>query len=162
MRASLFCLFVLLVLTSCAKSPDFGDEPFIEFKEVRKNNINQSQQGDTITFVFSFEDGDGDLRPVDGEANVFFRDLRDSSIAFTFATPDIPREGSGNGIKGTVELRAGFLRGDICCLYDTGQPPCTPSIPTRTDTIFYDVHLFDASGNKSNTVKAGPILLHCD
>jgi hypothetical protein len=156
-------LAVLLLIGACANAPDFGNEPYIEFREIRNHMIAQSDQADTIVFTLYFEDGDGDLRPPgDGSANVFLRDLRDSTVAFTFASPVIPTEGSGNGIRGTLELRAGFLRGDICCLYESGQPPCTPAIPIRSDTIYYDIYLFDAAGNKSNTVKAGPVVLKCD
>ncbi len=153
---------LLLLLIGCADVPDFGNEPYIEFRDIRNNEIAQSDQADTIVFTLYFEDGDGDLRPANGEPNVFFTDLRDSAVAFSFASPKIPREGSGNGVRGTLELRAGFLRGDICCLYESGQPPCSKSIPIRSDTIYYDVHVFDAAGNKSNIVKAGPVVLLCD
>lgn len=163
LRIYFFLLLALLLIAACAKSPDFDSEPYIEFVEIINNEIRQSSQADSVVFVVYFEDGDGNLRPSDGETpNVFLRDLRDSTIAFSFASPNIPREGSGNGIRGTLRLNANILQGDICCIYPSGQPPCTRSMPQQTDSIFYDLFLFDADGNQSNVVKAGPLLLICD
>lgn len=163
MKYFLFLFSLTLIVASCAKAPDFPREPFIEFREVRNYHIAQTDMADTIVFTVYFEDGDGDLRPdQNGSPNVFLRDQRDSSIAFSFASPPIPTEGSGNGIRGTLELRASFLRGDICCLYESGQPPCTPAIPMRTDTVYYDLFLFDEAGHQSNTITAGPIFIRCD
>jgi len=155
-------LLCFLLLSACADAPDFDSAPYIEFERMESNQIAQSSQKDTVYFVLYFEDGDGNLRPGDQGANVFLMDLRDSTIAFSFASPDIPREGSGNGVKGTLRLQAHILKGDVCCLYETGQPPCTPSSPTRTDSLYYDLYLYDEAGNRSNTVKAGPIILLCD
>ncbi|TVQ48393.1 MAG: hypothetical protein EA362_05790 [Saprospirales bacterium] len=162
-RIYIFIIAALLTWVACAKSPDFDSDPYIEFVEIINNEIRQSSQADSVVFVIYFEDGDGNLRPPDGETpNVFLRDLRDSTIAFTFASPNIPTEGSGNGIRGTLRLRANILQGDVCCIYPTGQPPCTSSNPLQTDSIFYDLFLFDADGNQSNVIKAGPLLLVCD
>nr|MBS0037093.1 hypothetical protein [Saprospiraceae bacterium] len=161
-RYVLLMLFFTALVYSCANSPGFPDKPDIEFVEMENNTVAQSSQMDSVVFVIYFEDGDGNLRPVDQEANVFLMDLRDSTIAFAFASPDIPTEGSGNGIKGTMRLHANILRGDICCIYESGQPPCTPAIPIRTDSLYYDLYLFDEDGKRSNTVKAGPIVLICD
>ena len=152
-----------MTLVACVKSPDFDSKPIIEFIEIINNEIRQSSQADSVIFVIYFEDGEGNLRPSDGMTpNVFLIDDRDSTLAFSFASPDIPREGSGNGIRGTLRLNANILQGDICCIYPFGQPPCTPSMPLQTDSIFYDLFLFDANGNKSNVVKAGPLLIICD
>ena len=156
-------LLFLPLIISCAKSPDLDKNPYIEFVEIINNRIAQSNQADSVIFVLYFEDGDGNLRPADGiTPNVFLRDRRDSTISFSFTSPDIPREGSGNGIRGTLSLSANILRGDLCCIYPNGQPPCTPSFPLITDSIYYDLFLFDADGNKSNIVLAGPLLLLCD
>ncbi len=56
----LYLIFLfLLILFSCKKPPDYSDAPEIEFSSISNNG--QFEYQDSITIVFKFKDGDGDL-----------------------------------------------------------------------------------------------------
>lgn len=105
-----------------------------------------------------FTDGDGDLGHEE-ELNIFFFDLRDTSFPFTqYRIPFIPEEGAANGISGEIILDLE----SSCCIYDSGQAPCTPSEEVPRDTVIYEVYIVDRAGNESNRVLLPPITLLCN
>lgn len=56
----LYLLFLfVVVLFSCKKQPNYPDAPEIEFVSISNNGI--SEYSDSVTIVFNFKDGDGDL-----------------------------------------------------------------------------------------------------
>ena len=62
--AALIGLSGALGLSSCLNKPDYANTPEIEFKEVKVTRILPSGGNvgrDTLEFVLSFKDGDGDL-----------------------------------------------------------------------------------------------------
>lgn len=59
MRFLYLSFLFVLVLFSCKKPPEYSDAPEIEFVSVSNNGISEYQ--DSITIVFNFKDGDGDL-----------------------------------------------------------------------------------------------------
>ncbi len=153
---------LLLWIAGCVKPPDYPDEPVIEFVGLSKSYLKQgSQNEDTLIVRFSFTDGDGDLgAPAGGssEPNVFLIDSRDGYEGNRFQIPFIPEEGSGNGIRGTVDLKIY----STCCLFDDGTVPCGVSPSKPTDTLFYTLYIKDRAGHKSNEIQVGPIYLKCE
>jgi hypothetical protein len=148
-------------ISSCVNPPDFPDVPKIEFVGMSKDTILQGVfQQDSLFVVFSFEDGDGDLgrKANADENNVFFIDTRTSEIDNSFGIPFIPSQGSSNGIQGEVEI----LLFSTCCLFETGQDPCTASTIEPFDFLQYEIYIVDRAGNESNRIMTDTIMLVCN
>ena len=56
----LFVLVLTIGVLSCRKNEEFPEEPRIEFKELIKNTNSQGQDS-SISLVFTFTDGNGDI-----------------------------------------------------------------------------------------------------
>jgi hypothetical protein len=142
-------------------SPNFPIEPFIEFTSQSKDTLVQGQfQEDSMTVVFRFEDGDGDIGRTDQEPdnNVFFIDERTGIVESTFGIPAIPQEGAGNGVEGEVRI----VLYSTCCLYPDQSQPCIPHPQYPLDTIQYRIYITDRAGHKSNEILTEMIILRCE
>ena len=117
-------------------------------------------QQDSLFVLFKFEDGDGDLgRSANAdENNVFFIDTRTGELDNSFGIPFIPQLGSSNGIEGEVEI----LLFSTCCLFESGQDPCTPSSIEPYDFLQYEIYILDRAGNESNHIITDTITLVCN
>jgi len=117
-------------------------------------------QQDSLFVFFSFEDGDGDLgREANAdENNVFFIDTRTNEIDNSFGIPFIPSQGSSNGIQGEVRI----LLFSTCCLFESGQDPCSPSVIEPFDFLQYEIYIVDRAGNESNHILTDTIALMCN
>jgi hypothetical protein len=156
-------LLSFLVLTgwNCLDTPDFPDEPYIEFVSLTKDTLQQGVfQEDSLFVTFHFEDGDGDLGRTDQEPenNIFFIDERTGTLDNTFAIPTIPEDGAGNGVEGEVKI----LLFSTCCIYPDGSDPCVPNDQYPLDTVQYRIYIKDRAGNKSNEILTSPIILRCN
>src|SRR5690606_32981380 len=99
-------IFILLAL-SYTKPPDYPDEPVITFQSLSKDTLLQSDlNSDSVFISFSYTDGDGDLGFSDRDTNqsVFLVDTRSGFIQDRFKLPQIPDQGTANGIFGTVKI----------------------------------------------------------
>jgi hypothetical protein len=142
---------------SCIDPPDYPVEPEIEYLGLSKVQMVQDEFNTDSTFIFfSFTDGDGDLGS-DDSLNVFLIDTRDNFIANRYRLPYFPEEGANNGVSGEVTLKI-FT---TCCIYPTGQAPCTPSDQFPFDTVSYRIYIKDRAGHKSNEIVTEPILIEC-
>ena len=148
----------------CVKPPDYPKEPVIEFIGLSKNVLQQGKSsGDSLSISFSYTDGDGDLGYPSTEAvpSVFVRDDRDSFTKFEYRLPYVEPQGAGNGISGEISI----VLPTSCCIYVTpgGQKLACDLVPNDFlfDTLYYFIAIRDRAGNKSNEIKAGPILLQC-
>ena len=155
-------VLLILVVLSCTKPPDYPDEPVIEFVGMDRNTMVQDPLGlEFIRMTISFTDGNGDLgSPTNDTSHVFVVDNRfDPPREQTIAIPLVPELGTGNGISG----EATFIVYSSCCIYP-GVPfsDCTPLEGFPTDTIIYDIYIYDRSGNKSNVIQSEPVILLCD
>ena len=155
-------VFLLLAcsVSSCIDSPNFPIEPQIEFISISKDTLDQGIfQEDSLFVTFSFTDGDGDLGRTDQEPdnNVFFIDERTGALDNTFAIPNIPPEGAGNGVEGEVRI----LLFSTCCIYTDGTDPCQPNQNVLLDTIQYRIYIKDRAGHSSNEILTAPIILRC-
>lgn len=161
LKILLFITFTALVFAACIETPDFDIVPEIEFVGMTKDTLNQGVfQEDSLTVVFTFKDGDGDLGDDSDAAvnNVFFIDTRTDFEDNSFRIPFIPEEGSANGIEGTVRISL-FT---TCCIFPDGADPCTPSSTYPYDTVQYRIYITDRAGNKSNEIITDPIILRCN
>lgn len=152
-------LFALLILThgSCIDPPDYPVQPEIEYLGMSKFQMVQDEfHTDSIFVFFSFTDGDGDLGSNDS-LNVFLIDTRDNFITNRYRLPFFPEEGANNGVSGEITVKI-FT---TCCIYPTGQPPCTPSEQFPFDTVSYRIYIKDRAGHQSNIIETDPILVEC-
>ncbi len=156
-------LFILAVLpfTGCLDTPDFADEPYIEFVGLSKDTLHQGLfQEDSVLVVFHFQDGDGDIGRKDQDLsnNVFFIDERTGTLDNSFGIPAIPEDGAGNGVEGEVRI----VLYSTCCIFADGSDPCTTSPTEPTNSLQYRIYITDQAGNKSNEILTAPITLVCN
>jgi len=116
-------------------------------------------QEDSITVVFHFEDGDGDIgRMTDSDMNnVFVIDSRTGQLDNTFGIPFVPPQGSTNGIEGEVYIKLY----STCCIYPIGDP-CQPSTEYPFNELTYQIYITDRAGHESNLIETTPITLICN
>jgi len=153
----LFIAACISLLSSCLTEPMFDVVPRIEFRTITKNVMDQttpSTQDSTLTTIF-FEDGDGDIG---GDSlAVFVIDKRTDQIELQYRLTEIEIKGVSNAISGTIA----FPIFSSCCIYDSGQIPCTPSNPLIEQEVIYEVYIIDRAGNESNRIDLPPITLVC-
>ena len=161
MSVLLFTGLIATGVSSCVNPPDFANVPKIEFVGMTKDTILQGVfQQDSLIVAFSFEDGDGDLgRTANAdENNVFFIDMRTGEVDNSFGIPFIPQLGSSNGIEGEVQI----LLFSTCCLFESGQDPCTASSTEPYDFLQYEIYIVDRAGHESNHIITDTITLVCN
>lgn len=156
-------LLLLLALISwrCLDTPNYPDEPFIEFLNTSKDTLRQGIfMEDSLIVRFSFQDGDGDLgrNDQDDENNIFFIDERTGTLDNTFGIPAIPQEGAANGVEGEIRI----ILFSTCCIYEDGEDPCMPNPSVPYDTVQYRIYIMDQAGHKSNEILTTPIILKCN
>jgi len=155
---------LLLIMSAgwnCLDSPNFPDEPRIEFLDVSKDTLNQGVfQQDSLIVRFKFEDGDGDIgrNEQDPQNNIFFIDERTGTQDNTFGIPTIPAEGASNGVKGEIRI----LLFSTCCIYTDGADPCIINEAVPFDTVQYRIYIKDRAGHRSNEILTSPIILRCN
>lgn len=160
-KICLFCACLVSLFITCVDAPNFGVAPEIQFVSISKDTLNQGVfQEDSLTVTFSFTDGDGDLgdEAASGESNVFFIDTRTDFQDNSFRIPFIPREGTANGIEGTVRISL-F---STCCIFPNGADPCTVNSEFPFDSVQYKIYIQDRAGNMSNEILTDPIILRCN
>ena len=146
------------LMHSCIKAPDISDIPSLEFVGLSKNVMNQGDlNNDSIIVFLAFTDGNGDIgSSVSFEGpNLFVIDNRNGETYDNIKIPQIPPEGAGNGVKGTIQLK--LYNG--CCLFDD-RPNCTQS-PEISNELSFNITLMDRAGNESNVVTTSNIELRC-
>lgn len=155
-----FCSLILFAL-ACNKVDPISPVPTLEFVSLSKDTIIQGRQvNDSLTITLNFEDGDGDIGFDDNAANIFIRDSRDNFVK-EYASPVIPISGAANGVSGEIRILITTLF-NVCCIYDTGQDPCTPGTNQKFNELTYTIYIVDRAGNQSNEVTTSNIFLRCD
>jgi len=155
-----YLAFSLLLIASCTKPPDYPIEPVLEFVSQSKTNMIQGNTlNDSLSVIFTFTDGDGDISGGEDGPNIELIDSRTGELAFVFKVPEIPNSNNKYGISGTIKLA---IYND-CCL-----PPfpisqlCEPLPSFPEDELFYTIRLTDRAGNVSNSIQTEAIILKCD
>ena len=166
MHKSKYILLFLFIVSyfSCTNAPDFTDEPQIEFVGF---NATQIAQGLTTEIAFTlkifFTDGDGDigfaLTNINAPTDVNIIDNRTGELYGQFRIPQVPEQGSNNGIQGEIELNLS----STCCVFpDMEIPPCSNPSEFPTNDLTLDVRIQDRAGNWSNTITTPSITLLCN
>jgi len=153
--------FILMVFVlSCAEKPDFSETPTLSFQSFSKQSMLQgSTNEDNVTLTLYFTDGDGDIGySIDEfQQNLFITDNRTGDLFTGFKLPEIPIEGSKNGVSGTIEL----LIFTTCCIYPDGIDPCEIVDEFPSNDLSFDIYMLDRAGHISNTVTTPSISLKC-
>ena len=161
-RYTILAFFTIFIMISgCVTSPDYPDEPVIEFIAFSKMEMDQgSLNNDSLFMIISFTDGDGDLGspPETAEKNLFVIDNRTGDTYNSFKTPIIPEEGVGNGVSGEIKA----LLFTTCCIFPDNIPPCESPDLYPENEITFDVYLRDQAGNESNRITTPAITLLCN
>ncbi len=159
--AILSALVVLVLNQSCQEAPNYPDEPEIVYMGLSKADVLQGRPmnpNDTLTIMFSFTDGDGNLGSNDS-LNVFLTDSRDG-FRHTFKIDKFETVGAANGISGEVELRLPN-KGYFCCTFPVTAQACIVVDGFPTDTLIYEIQVRDENDNYSNVVRTDPIVILC-
>ena len=160
MRIIIVAPFILAVFIGCSNPPDYPNEPVISFESISKDTLRQSDLNTDSLFVrISYTDGDGDLGFSSSDTNqsIFVTDVRTGFIQDRYKLPEIPDQGTANGIFGTIT----FLMYTTCCIFPQGIPPCSTPAAYPVDTVQYEIYIIDQAGHVSNKIKTPPITLLC-
>lgn len=132
------------MFSSCKQEQLFPDEPMLAFKEYKYNGA------DTLTTVFYFTDGDGDIgvEPTGNDYNMmltlYYKDANGEyqvarpgisttdSIAYTYRIPELP-DGQ-NGLEGDIHL-------------------VVNSAMITYDTIQFNAYIVDQTSHKSAVIR---------
>jgi len=168
-------LIVSTTLAACLKPPEYPIEPEIEFIELIGDTLSSSTSNpDSISFKFSFTDGDGDIGYTKDQlaANIDTNcvDVCDSlcyNHAFTsvividsrtkcsveFNLPFIPEKGSSGDISGiiTIDVHQAF------CFTETKELKFS-----GIDSVQLFIKIKDRAGNLSNEIMTPYIYLSCE
>lgn len=173
MSISRICIMLLVLgfsVFACVKAPDYPQQPVISNVILNSNVINQaSTPGSAEEFLvltFDFTDGDGDIGKVDPETQSFIGmdlEITDSrtGIGETINLPEVPAQGTANGISGEISIELSN-KTYICCTYPDFSPACLPNAQFPTDTFSYTIQLRDQAGNFSNKLQTEVITVLCN
>lgn len=161
LKISLFSLLCGLLILACVNPPDYPNTPVIEYIGLSKPQVRQGNgvlANDTLSIMFSFTDGDGDLS-IEDSTDVFLYDSRIPDEIFQRKLPTIPEDGTGNGIRGeiTINIQSGNL--GICCIENGFACPSNPQ--NAIDTFSYEIQIRDRAGNLSNRIRTETIDIIC-
>jgi len=133
-----------LFFNSCIEPPNFDNSPLITEVQLTKSVLQSGM--DTFQVIIYFKDGDGDIGlPTDSTVNNLFLIDSRTDFQYAFTIPEIQENGNINDISGDLRINMFRLPGT-----------------TDTDTISFEVYLFDNALNQSNVVTTPSILINCN
>jgi hypothetical protein len=132
-----------LLMHSCSKDKlVYSEVPQISLVSVSSTNI---KEGDPLTFVISYVDGNGDLG--ENNPNVYNMFLTDTRVNVTYKYR-IPRLSPGNSniiIKGNLDL---VLNGTAI------------TDGSNSQSVTYTIYVVDRAGHQSNSIMCSPVTIH--
>ena len=146
------------IMSGCLNAPDLSDTPEITGITLSKNTMVQGNlNNDSLVFIINFTDGDGNFGS-DNLPNIFIKDSRQENLVYEYKAPFIPKEGTNNGIKGTIYLTLYT----ICCLSEINPSCCVDLFGCPTEnSLYFDVTIKDRNNNTSNVFETDKIILLC-
>lgn len=131
---------ILITIASCKPDPATDPVPTIEFMSVDPSTVVEFQ--DSLTFIISYQDGDGDLGENNPTAeNLFLRDSR-NGVTYGFRIQQLAPTGSEISIQGELNV----------ILEHTSITDGSSS-----QSVTYEIWVIDRAGNESNHVETGPV-----
>ena len=171
MRSGISVFLIVILFSACLKPPpSYPAEPSITFRSLSKDYVNEY---DTLSITLQFTDGDGNLGPTSGSVpscgsicdlesdssclkdpawSLFMLDHRDSCLTL-LNIPFVEPKGKYDDLSGEII----FSTPPMSCKIRG----CSPSPGCPDDTVIYTVLLKDRSGNMSNAVQTGRIIINC-
>lgn len=148
---------ICITIFSCISSPDFPDEPIIEFVSYSKSTMKQGKTADDSLFlVINVTDGDGDIGSGD-TVNLFLEDNRTGNLYTQYRVPQIPEGGANNGIEAVISIKVY----NTCCLQPDGPENCD-NVTVPSNILNFNIYLIDNAGNNSNIITTPDIELICN
>ncbi|MBF9254870.1 hypothetical protein I2I11_16325 [Pontibacter sp. 172403-2] len=170
---SLALLSPVLLFSSCRKEPNYPDTPQIEFRRVEQTTDQENGiLHDDLTLVIGYKDGDGNLGlsktdtasgdfnpPFDLKSpyfNNFFADLQvkrgntyvpyfeNTALNFNGRFPRLSGDGREEALEGEIKYTISSFYSDV---FDA------------SDTIRFEIYIYDRALNKSNVVYTDDIVL---
>jgi hypothetical protein len=149
----------ILGISSCYKTPEYPDEPHIEFENY---TVQQPYTiSDTGNLRVTFTDGDGDLGMLNNSdsgtaSKIFIYNVKYSLASIPRNIPIIPQKGTTKAISGSIDIKLagaggiGLLDESACLL-----------IQHPVDTLVFSIYIQDRAGHKSNVITTTPLLVKC-
>jgi len=139
--------FIAVIFTACIDPPQFSEVP--EITNITASKYQLQSGVDTFQLKIDFQDGDGDigLDSDSTENNLFLVDSR-TAFQYAFTIPQIPENGNIKDISGNMTINMFPLT----CLPTAGD----------TDSIYFDVQIFDNKDNASNVFTSPLFLIDCN
>ena len=137
----LVCLPVFLA--SCKKDEKTVSEtPEIKLISISSDSI---AEGDPVTFVISYVDGDGDLG--ENNANVYNLFLTDTrvNVVYKYRVRQLAPDNSHITIQGNLDVLL-----NSTAITDG----------SNSQNVIYKIYLVDRAGHQSNTISCSPITIH--
>jgi hypothetical protein len=139
-----YCFLILcswFLIAGCSEDePVYSDVPEIKFVSVSSTNVNSS---DPLTFVISYQDGDGDLGENSPTArNLYLTDSRIGS-AYQYRISELSPSNSII-IRGTLSVKL-----DHANLLGAGP-----------ENVVYSIYVVDRAGHASNTVTSPTVTVN--
>ena len=139
----IFISVVCLFLVSCKKQePPFSATPEISFKQILPAVAKAFT--DSITFEFTYKDGDGNLGENKADAeNLFLTDNR-INLVYKYRIKQLAPDGESIPIQGSLSV----------ILQNT-----TITDSSQEQTATFSLYVVDRDGNKSNVITSVPVLI---
>lgn len=145
---------LLFLLNACMEEISYPPEPALTLEDfgIIKSSASENAWDSLGVLRMGFTDGDGDLGIIpDGDSVNLFMDLyqlEDNAFVnkeanFNAIIPNLPGADHQEYMKGTIEY---FI-------------PFHAMVSEIIDTIHFEIHVVDGSGNKSNVIKTPTFVL---
>lgn len=140
MKKALLIIGSILSLVACDKEIEFNEVPEIKLLKFGPASVKEFQ--DSVEFVISYIDGDGDLGENNAEVkNLTLIDTR-IGVHYYYRIQELVPNGDKVPIEGTLSF-------EIPTVYKTDS--------SEFETVFYEIYVVDRAGHKSNVLNVGPI-----
>lgn len=168
-------VLLALTLTACREEPNYSDIPHIEFDRVEQYTYfipDERRFQDTLIVALDFQDGDGNLGllrssatgqdsgpdfepPFDQDSefyNNFFAELQfkrgsnyvDSDVVFSGRFPRLSSDDKNEPLEGEIRYTISNFSSDFF----------------PTDTVRFEIFIYDRALNKSNVVYTSDVVLY--
>ena len=139
----LLLVFAIALFSSCSKDEnDYSDTPEISLVSISSTSVSE---GDPVTFVISYVDGDGDLG--ENNANVYNLFLTDTrvNVTYKYRIKQLAPDNADIIIKGKLDVLL-----NSTAITDG----------SNSQTVIYTMYVVDRAGHQSNTITCSPITIH--